>query len=87
MSLRLLVYMTRIWERLVRDDPHRAKLPPIVPVLLHNSADGWKAATSFEEIVGFPAHARAELLARTPRFEADLVDLSPRRPPRSPASG
>jgi hypothetical protein len=77
MMLRLLVYMTRIWERLVRDDPHRATIPAILPVLLHNSASGWSAATSFSEIVDLPERARAEMLARTPCFAADLVDLSP----------
>src|SRR5215468_4734362 len=38
---------------------------------------GWNAATSFAEIVDLPEHIRAELLTRTPCFEADLVDLSP----------
>ena len=76
MMLRLLVYMTRVWERLVRDDPRRATIPAIVPVLLHNSKSGWSAETSFEKIVALPEHLRDELLPRTPRFEADLVDLS-----------
>jgi hypothetical protein len=79
MMLRLLVYMTRVWERLVRDDPRRATIPAIVPVLLHNSKSGWSTGTSFENVVAFPEHLRAELLPRTPRFEADLVDLSPAR--------
>jgi hypothetical protein len=69
--------MTRIWERLVRDDPHRATIPAILPVLLHSSASGWSAATSFAEIVDLPERVRAEVLARTPCFAADLVDLSP----------
>jgi predicted transposase YdaD len=79
MMLRLLVYMTRVWERLVRDDPGGATIPVIFPVLLHNSKSGWSAETSFEKIVALPEHLREELLPHTPRFEAALVDLSPAR--------
>ena len=77
MMLRLFVYMGRIWERLARDDPKLTKIPAIMPVLLHNGKSGWSAATSFEALVDLPEALRPELLPRTPKFAADLVDLSP----------
>lgn len=77
MMLRLLIYMARIWERIARDDPRRATIPAIVPVLLHHSATGWRAEITFENIVDLPAAAREALLPHIPRFQARLVDLSP----------
>ncbi len=48
MVFRVLLYMGRLWERLVRDEPDLKKLPLIVPLLIHNSATGWTAATAFQ---------------------------------------
>lgn len=77
MMLRVLGYITRIWERLVRDDPSRRTIPAIVPVLLHNGRYGWTAETSFDKIVDLPERARDVLLPHTPCFGARLVDLGP----------
>ncbi len=74
---RLGQYMTRIWDKLIREDPARTKLPAIVPVLLSNSATGWTAATSFEDVIDVPETAREALLPHIPRFEMRLVDLHP----------
>jgi len=73
--LRLLEYMVRIW-RAYRDEHPRAKrLPPIVPVVLHHSKTGWRAARQFEEIVDV-APDLADVLAHVPRFGFVLDDLS-----------
>jgi predicted transposase YdaD len=77
MMLRVLGYLTRIWERIVRDDPRRQKIPAIVPVLIHNGEHGWTAETSFEKVVDLPERARDALRPHTPSFEARLVDLGP----------
>ncbi len=42
MALRLLRYMTQIWERFEHDDPKKP-LPMIIPVVLHHSDNGWTA--------------------------------------------
>ena len=76
MIFRLNVYMTRFWERLVRDRPNLVMLPPIVPMLIHHSATGWTAATAFEDIVEVPEPARAALSPHIPHFKVRLVDLS-----------
>lgn len=79
MMARLLVYMGRIWDRLLRDDPRRTTIPTILPVVLYNGTSAWSAPTSFEHLVDLPEALRKDLLPRTPRFTADLVDLAPSR--------
>jgi len=75
-------YMWRQWEQLVRDEPGKKMLPPILPVLIHHSETGWTAATRFEDIILTGEAARAALLPFIPRFEMKLIDVS-----RGPASG
>jgi predicted transposase YdaD len=70
-------YMHRIWDKVRRDDPGLAKLPPILPVLLCNTKTGWTAATRFEDVVDIADAAREALLDHTPCFGALLVDLHP----------
>ena len=60
----------------MRDDPRRTTLPLIIPVLIHHSATGWTAATSFEDILAVPLAARPSLLRHAPRFEMKVVDVS-----------
>jgi predicted transposase YdaD len=75
MPLRLLKYMLRIWEAAREADPGAAKLPAIVPVVLHHSDTGWRAATEFAELLALPGDAPA-LLAHVPNFRFALDDLS-----------
>lgn len=76
MVLRILQYMTRLWERRVLDHPTTKTLPPIVPLLVHNSATGWTAATAFQDVIAGEGPARASLERHIPRFEVLLVDVS-----------
>jgi hypothetical protein len=43
MPLRILRYMIRIWDEHLRAHPDAVLLPPIVPIVVHHSAKGWKA--------------------------------------------
>jgi predicted transposase YdaD len=76
MPLRLLKYMLRIWEAVRKAEPGAAKLPAIVPVVLHHSDTGWRAATEFAELLALPSDAPAQLLAHVPNFRFALDDLS-----------
>ena len=50
MSLRVLGYVLRIWETLLRTDaPHH--LPPIVPLVVHHGERGWTVPRSLHELV------------------------------------
>ncbi len=69
MPLRLLRYMLRVWEASVSDGATR--LPVIIPVVLHHSDTGWRAATRFEGLFDLPAAAAGF----TPHFGFVLDDL------------
>jgi predicted transposase YdaD len=79
MIFRLEAYRMRIWERLVREEPLRTKLPLVVPVLIHHSETGWTAPTAFQDIVEVVPSVRPTLMPYIPQFEMRLVDLSPER--------
>ena len=76
MIFRIGLYMWRLWERLVREQPLRKTLPPIVPLLLHHSDTGWTAATAFEQIIAGTGPVREALARHIPHFELRLVDVS-----------
>jgi hypothetical protein len=79
MALRMLIYMTRIWERFRKEHPvpdgGRVPLPPIIPVLVSHAPGGWTAPRSFEEL--FEPHPAKipGLAAFVPRFSMLVEDL------------
>jgi hypothetical protein len=76
MPLRLLRYMIRIWDKWIVDHlRHGGKLPPILPVVLHNGASKWSAPTEmFEMMRGEPALLE-QLKPFLPNFRFVLEDL------------
>lgn len=82
MIARMGIYMWRQWEHLLRTEPARRKLPPILPILIHHSETGWTAATAFEDLIAAPPSLRDALRPFIPSFQMKLVDVS-----RDPASG
>jgi len=52
------MYMWRVWDQLVRDQPDLRKLPPIMLIVIHHSDTGWTAATA-SRISSRPTSRRA----------------------------
>jgi hypothetical protein len=54
MALRVLAYAALLWQQLVREKRlmEGAKLPPLLPVVLFNGRDGWRAPFAVRELVG-----------------------------------
>ncbi|MDC0741492.1 Rpn family recombination-promoting nuclease/putative transposase [Polyangium mundeleinium] len=75
MVFRMGVYMFRLWEQLVRDEPALKELPPIIPIVVHHSEAGWTAATAFQDLVPMDATVRPRLSPFVPQFELRLIDL------------
>ncbi|EYF08398.1 Rpn family recombination-promoting nuclease/putative transposase [Chondromyces apiculatus] len=76
MLLRILEYMTRIWRAYLEQHPEVKRLPVVLPVVLHHSKSGWRAARRFEELLdvnGALEEAAGELLLR---FGVVLDDIS-----------
>ncbi len=82
-AFHLLRYMVRIWERHLQEadtsgSKRRAKLPPIVPIVIAHGKRRWRVDTSFAALVDFqgldPATVGA-LRALVPDFRFVLDDL------------
>ena len=76
MPLRLLGYMLRIWEEVLRAQPKAAGLPPIIPLVLYQGAQRWSASAQFFDLIEAPAALRETLRLHQLCFEHLLLDLS-----------
>ena len=75
MSLRLLRYMVRVWERKSEQKSCSAGLPPILPVVLTQSAHSWKRAARFHSLFSEAGPVWEAAKAFTPDFCFRLVQL------------
>jgi len=76
MPLRLLEYMVRIWRAHLAQNARARTLPPIIPIVLHHSDQGWTATTAFEDLFEIEPALREVLSGHIPRFRFLLEDLS-----------
>ncbi|MDI1478007.1 Rpn family recombination-promoting nuclease/putative transposase [Polyangium sp. y55x31] len=74
--LRLLEYMTRIWRAYLQDHPKAKRLPIILPVVLHHSERGWRAATKLDQLLAGDDTLLAVVGRFVPRYEIVLDDIS-----------
>ena len=79
MPLRLLGYILEIWQRRYQQYP-KAKLPPIIPFLLHQGPEKWSVSTEFVDMIEFPESLRDLLKAYQPNFHYALLDLTQQSP-------
>ncbi len=75
MPFRLLLYIVRIWEKLVRENPNRRRLPAILPIVLHHSERGWTSPTTLHDIIDLDAGAMGLVGKHLPQFQMMLDDL------------
>jgi predicted transposase YdaD len=84
MPLRLLTYMSRIWEAWRKGNPTSYKLPPILPMVLYQGAEGWTVAREFGEMLAVSPEMRKSLAPYTPDFTYRLFDLAREGPENFP---
>lgn len=76
MPFRVIVYMVRIWQSWLEDNPGARHLPPIVPVLLYNGARPWTGPLDFHALFDrVPPEVLDALRPHLPAFEVLLDDL------------
>jgi predicted transposase YdaD len=75
MGYRLLRYMVRIWEAHLREDG-AAKLPLIVPLVLHHGPGGWTAARSLGELLDAEDELMEAARPYVPHFTFVVDDLA-----------
>ncbi len=76
LPLRLLRYMTRIWERCATDLPGGAKLPVILPVVLSQNAEVWHVADRLESLLDVPDALAGALAPYVPDFTFSHLQLA-----------
>jgi hypothetical protein len=76
MPLRLLRYQTRIWERFTAEHPDEPRVPPIVPLLLHQGPRPWPWRPTFSSVVALDERRRAAFDKTVVDFEFVLDDLA-----------
>lgn len=76
MGLRLLSYEVRIWEWWVKENPGAKRIPVVIPVVLHHSPAGWKAAVCFEALFDVDEELFKVIAPYVPRFQFILDDVS-----------
>jgi hypothetical protein len=80
-GLQLLGYAVGIWKQLLRQKPRPAKLPPILPVVVHHGPDGWTAATELSALIdldGLPPEVAPFVAALQPQFRYLVDSYAPR---------
>ena len=75
MSLRLLSYISRIWERFAQNHPHPIKLPAILPVVIAQGKRPWKTSTLLEDIIDLPQEVSHILRPWQPTLAYHLLEL------------
>ncbi|HEX5659804.1 MAG TPA: Rpn family recombination-promoting nuclease/putative transposase [Polyangiales bacterium] len=77
MPLRLLGYLTRIWEKHVESHPEVGEpLPAIVPLVVHHDRRPWSAPTRLGELFRLDPATHALLAPYIPDFTFVLDDLA-----------
>jgi Putative transposase, YhgA-like len=79
MAFRLLRYMVRIWDDLLKQDPARQPLPAILPVVLYANDTPWTASTDLLDLLDLDPSQRPLLAPYLPgfRFVLDALDAVP----------
>jgi hypothetical protein len=75
MAQRMLSYQTRIWDRFRKERP-RARLPPVLAVLISHAPGGWTAPRAFEELFDPAVMAIPGLALLVPRCSMLTLDLA-----------
>ncbi|MBI1290095.1 hypothetical protein GC173_02460 [bacterium] len=76
MPLRLLIYMTRIWQEMRKQGTTDGWLAPVMPIVVYQGARRWEVPTSLGELFALSDEAREGLAPFLPAFEYALFDLS-----------
>lgn len=75
MALRLLSYITRIWERFAAENPAPAKLPAVLPFVLAQGKKPWESSPRLEDLIDLPTETADILRHRQPSLSYHLLEL------------
>jgi hypothetical protein len=75
MPQRLHEYVSRIWVHWRREHPLPAALPPVVPVVVHHGAGGWRRAVSLADLYALDPALQDALAPHLPALRFVLYDM------------
>jgi predicted transposase/invertase (TIGR01784 family) len=73
MAYRMLRYVTRIWDRYLRERPRVRRLPAVIPLVVHHSR--WASPVQVADLIDLDPTVKETVRAYLPRFEFLLDDL------------
>ena len=76
MPLRMLRYLVRIWDRHLKEHPKVAKLPLIVPIVVHQGRRPWSSPVELCDLIDVDPVTAAVSHEFLPRFRFLLDDLA-----------
>jgi hypothetical protein len=76
MAFRMLRYVTRIWDRYLREHPRARRLPTVIPLVVHHGHSRWASPVQVADLIDLGPAAKEAARAYLPRFEFLLDDLS-----------
>jgi predicted transposase YdaD len=76
MALRLLGYLNRIWQQVIKRDPSGRLIPAIIPLVVYHGAKCWQAPTRFAELVDLNDEDKQTMASLIPDFGYLIDDLS-----------
>jgi len=76
MAYRMLRYVTRIWDRNLREHPRARRLPAVTPLVVHHGHNRWASPVQVADLIDLDPAAKKAVRAYLPRFEFLLDDLS-----------
>lgn len=72
----MLVYVVRIWQRFRREQPGAAKVPPVIPVVVHHGEAGWTCGAELSDLIDLDPEAREDVEAFQPALRLLIDDLA-----------
>jgi Putative transposase, YhgA-like len=76
MALRLLRYITRIWDAYERENPETRRLPAVIPLVVYHDRGRWTSPTQLLDLIDLGPADKQAMQAYLPRFGFLLDDLT-----------
>jgi Putative transposase, YhgA-like len=76
MAFRMLRYVTRIWDRYLDEHPQARRLPPVIPVVVHQGPGRWNSPEQLLDLIDLDPAGKNAMRAHLPTFGYLLDDLA-----------
>lgn len=78
MAVRLLIYISRIWDDWLRRHEGASNVPPVIPLVLYHGKTAWSAATELLDVIDLPEGTAEQVRRHLPSLQFLIDDLTRR---------